>query len=73
MQPLKIRDAHRMIAKAGGTIHQGGKHNKVTHPNLTQTFTLPHRGAKGRPTLSPGMTVEFNKFHAMMLAVRDAS
>lgn len=73
MQPLKIRDAHRMIAKAGGTINHGGKHHKVTHPNLTQCFTLPHKGSKGRPTLSPGMTVEFHKFHALMLAAKDGS
>lgn len=71
--PVKVRDARRMIHKAGGTIHQGGSHMKVTHPALTQTFTLPAGGSKGRPTLSPGLTHEFHKFHALLLAARDAA
>ena len=71
MQPIKVRDAQRLITKAGGTISSGGKHLKVSHPALTQTFHLPYHGSKGRPTLSPGMTHEFHKFHALMLAARD--
>ena len=73
MQPLKIRDAHRLLTKAGATIAPGAKHLKVTHPITTATFHLPHHGAKGRPTLSPGMTHEFHKFHALLLAARDAA
>jgi len=30
-------------------------------------------GSKGRPTLSPGMTHEFNKFHALLLAAKSAA
>jgi hypothetical protein len=73
MQPLKIRDAHRLLTKAGATIAPGAKHLKVTHPITAATFHLPHHGAKGRPTLSPGMTHEFHKFHALLLAARDAA
>ena len=73
MQPIKVRDARRMIHKAGGSIKPGGNHDKVTHPAIAQTFHLPHRGAKGRPTLSPGMTHEFHKFHALLLAAGDAA
>jgi len=68
MQPLKIRDAQRLLTKAGATIAPGAKHMKVTHPTTAATFHLPHHGAKGRPTLSPGMTHEFHKFHALLLA-----
>ena len=66
--PIKVRDALRMIHKAGGVIRSGGSHDKVTHPNLPQTFHLPTHGSKGRPTLSPGMSHEFLKFHDAMLA-----
>jgi hypothetical protein len=71
MQPLKIRDARRLITNAGGSIKPGGRHDKVTHPSIAQTFHLPTHGSKGRPTLSPGMTHEFHKFHALMLAACD--
>jgi hypothetical protein len=71
--PVKIRDAQRQLSKAGATITPGGKHLKVSHPTIAQTFTLPHHGAKGRPTLSPGMTHEFHKFHSLLLAARDAA
>ena len=70
MQPLKVRDARRLTIKAGGIIREGGSHMKVIHPNLPQTFHLPTHGSKGRPTLSPGMTHEFLKFHALMLAAK---
>jgi len=70
--PIKVRDALRMIHKAGGVIRSGGSHDKVTHPNLPQTFHLPTHGSKGRPTLSPGMSHEFLKFHAAMLAAKAA-
>jgi hypothetical protein len=70
MQPLKIRDARRLITKAGGAIKPGGNHDKVTHPAIAQTFHLPTLGSKGRPTLSPGMTHEFHKFHALLLAAK---
>ena len=70
MQPLKIRDAHRLIAKAGGAIKSGGNHDKVTHPAVSQTFHLPKHGSKGRLTLSPGITQEFHKFHALLLAAK---
>jgi hypothetical protein len=70
--PIKVRDARRLILKAGATIKPGGSHDKVTHPSIAQTFHLPTHGSKGRPTLSPGMTHEFNKFHALLLAARDA-
>ena len=70
MQPLKIRDAHRLITKAGGTIKSGGNHDKVTHPAIAQTFHLPTHCSKGRPTLPPGMTHEFHKFHALLLAAK---
>lgn len=70
MQPIKVRDARRMITKAGGIIREGGSHLKVTHPALPQTFHLPTHGSKGRLTLSPGMTHEFHKFHAQLLAAR---
>ncbi len=73
MQPLKIRDARRLILKAGATIKSGGSHDKVTHPAIAQTFHLPAHGSKGRPTLSPGMTHEFHKFHALMLAAKSAA
>lgn len=73
MQPIKIRDARRIITKAGCTIKSGGNHDKVTHPAVSRTFHLPSHGSKGRPTLSPGMTVEFHKFHAMVLAARSAA
>jgi hypothetical protein len=71
--PVKIRDARRLILKAGCTIKPGGNHDKVTHPAIAQTFHLPTHGSKGRPTLSPGMTHEFHKFHALLLQVRDAA
>jgi len=68
MQPLKIRDARRMVAKVGGTILEGrGGHAKVTHPNMSETFTLPAHGSRGRPTLSPGVTHGFHKFYALMV------
>jgi predicted RNA binding protein YcfA (HicA-like mRNA interferase family) len=73
MQPLKVRDARRLITKAGGAIREGGSHLKVTHPSLPQTFHLPTHGSKGRPTLSPGMTHEFHKFHALMMEARGAA
>ncbi len=72
MTPIKVRDARRLILKAGGTIAQGGKHMKVTHPAIPQTFTMPAGGSKGRPTLSPGMTHEFHKFHALLVAAAGA-
>jgi hypothetical protein len=71
--PVKIRDARRLILKAGATIKSGGNHDKVTHPAIAQTFHLPAHGSKGRPTLSPGMSHEFHKFHALLLQVRDAA
>jgi len=68
MQPLKIRDARRMIAKAGGSIIEGkGGHAKVTHPSMSETFPLPAHGSRGRQTLSPGVTHQFHKFYALML------
>lgn len=73
MQPIKVRDARRLITKAGGIIKSGSGHDKVTHPAIAQTFHLPTHGSKGRPTLSPGMTHEFHKFHALMLAARDVA
>jgi hypothetical protein len=71
--PVKIRDAQRQLSKAGATITPGGKHFKVTHPAIAQTFTLPHRGAMGTPTLSIGMTHKFHKFHSLLQAARDAA
>jgi hypothetical protein len=71
--PIKVRDARRLILKAGATIKPGGSHDKVTHPSIAQTFHLPAHGSKGRPTLSPGMTHEFNKFHALLLAAKSAA
>ena len=68
--PIKVRDARRMISKAGGTIKSGGNHDKVTHPLISQTFHLPTHGSKGRSTLSPGMSHEFLKFHALLLAAK---
>ena len=73
MQPIKVRDARRLITKAGGTIKPGSGHDKVTHPAIAQTFHLPTHGSRGRPTLSPGMTHEFHKFHALMLAAKTAA
>jgi hypothetical protein len=71
--PVKVRDAHRSLIKAGATIIPGGKHHKVTHPATDRTFHLPTHGSKGRPTLSPGMTHEFHKFHALLLAAKSAA
>jgi hypothetical protein len=71
--PVKVRDAHRSLIKAGATITPGGKHHKVTHPATSQTFHLPTHGSKGRPTLSPGMSHEFHKFHALLLAAKSAA
>ena len=71
--PVKIRAAQRQLSKAGATITPGSKHMKVTHPAVSQTFTLPHRGSNGSPTLSPGMSHQFHKFHALLLAARDAA
>jgi len=71
--PVKIRDARRLILKAGCTIKSGGNHDKVTHPAIAQTFHLPTHGSKGRPTLSPGMSHEFHKFHALLIQVRNAA
>jgi len=68
--PIKIREAQRLIEKAGGQLIPGGNHHKVTHPLLTRTFHLPRHGSKGRPTLSPGMTADFHKFYALMLAAK---
>jgi len=68
--PIKVRDARRLIHKAGGVIRSGGSHDKVTHPDLSQTFHLPSHGSKGRSTLSPGMSSEFRKFHALMLTAK---
>jgi len=68
--PIKVRDARRLITKAGGSIKPGGSHDKVTHPLLSQTFHLPTHGSKGRPTLSPGMSHEFSKFYALMLTAK---
>ena len=68
--PIKVRDARRMIHKAGGTIKSGGNHDKVTHPLISRTFHLPAHGSKGRPTLSPGMSSEFRKFYALMLTAK---
>ena len=73
MTPIKVRTARRQLITAGATIAQGGKHMKVTHPAVAQTFTLPAGGSKGRPTLSPGMTHEFHKFHALLLAAKSAA
>ena len=71
MQPIKIRDARRMIAKAGGSIIEGkGGHAKVTHPSMSETFPLPAHGSRGRQTLSPGVTHQFHKFYALMLDAR---
>jgi hypothetical protein len=71
--PVKVRDAQRQLSKAGATITSGGKHLKVSHPAIAQTFILPQHGSKGRPTLSPGMSHEFHKFHSLLLAARDAA
>jgi hypothetical protein len=71
--PVKVRDAQRQLYKAGATITPGSKHLKVTHPAIAQTFTLPHRGAMGSPSLSIGMSHKFHKFHALLLAARDAA
>jgi hypothetical protein len=68
--PIKVREARRLILKAGATIKPGGNHDKVTHPAIAQTFHLPAHGSKGRPTLSPGMTADFHKFYALMLAAK---
>jgi hypothetical protein len=73
LSPIKIRDAHRLLTKAGATISPGGKHLKVTHPAIAQTFTLPHRGAMGSSSLSIGITHKFHKFHSLLLAARDAA
>ena len=68
MQPIKIRDARRMIVKAGGSILEGkGGHAKVTHPSMSETFPLPAHGSRGRQTLSPGVTHQFHKFYARMV------
>jgi hypothetical protein len=71
--PIKVRDARRLILKAGASIKPGGSHDKVTHPATSQTFHLPAHGSKGRPTLSPGMTHEFHKFHALLIAAKSAA
>ena len=68
--PIKVRDARRMIRKAGGTIKSGGNHDKVTHPLIRQTFHLPAHGSKGLSTLSPGLSSNFLKFYALMLTAR---
>ena len=73
MQPIKVRDARRQLTKAGATIKPGGSHDKVTHPSVPHTFHLPTHGSKGRSTLSPGMTHEFHKFHALLLAAKAAA
>lgn len=71
--PIKIREAQRMIRKAGGTINTGGTHLKVTHPQIPGSFTLPAHGSKGRSTLSPGATKTFLQFHALMLEAKAAA
>ena len=71
--PVKIRDAHRTLKRAGATILPGGSHYKVTHPAVAETFHLPTHGSKGRPTLSPGMSHEFHKFHALLLSAKSAA
>lgn len=68
--PIKVRDARRMIRKAGGTIKPGGNHDKVTHPLISQTFHLPAHGSKGRSTLSPGLSSNFLKFYDLMLTAK---
>jgi len=68
--PIKVRDARRMIRKAGGTINPGGNHDKVTHPLISQTFHLPAHGSKGRSTLSPGLSSNFLKFYDLMLTAK---
>jgi hypothetical protein len=73
MTPIKIRDAQRTLQRAGATITSGGKHLKISHPAVAQTFHMPHRGRNGTSTLSLGMTHEFHKFHALMLAAKSAA
>ena len=60
--PLKMKEAMQLISAAGGTIHQGKKHKKITHPNHSRVFTLPVHGSKGRSTISPGMSADLRKY-----------
>ncbi len=68
--PVKVRHARQQLQRAGAIITPGGKHDKVTHPSVPQTFHLPNHGSKGRSTLSPGMSHEFHKFHALLIAAK---
>jgi len=60
--PLKYKEAIKLIATNGGTVVNGKKHKKVTHPNSQRVFTLPIHGSKGRSTISPGMSSDLRKW-----------
>ena len=61
-RPLKMSEAFKLVKTVGAIVTPAGKHLKITHPLISQTFTLPYGGSKGRPTLSPGMSSELRKY-----------
>jgi hypothetical protein len=61
-RPLKMSEAFKLVKHAGGVVTSAGKHLKVSHPSILQTFTLPYGGSRGRPTLSPGISSELRKY-----------
>ena len=47
-RPLKMSEAFKLVKTVGAIVTPAGKHLKITHPLVSQTFTLPY-GGSGRP------------------------
>ena len=63
MQLTNIKKGKRELSKLGAILTSTqGNHDKWVNPTTGDVYIMPRHGSKGRPTLSPGCTVKFNKF-----------
>ena len=70
MKQLKMRQARKMLAKVPGVEIRRGRsgHDKISHPNMSETFPLPIHGSGSSHELSPGVTKNFMKFYDRLSA-----
>lgn len=72
MKLTNIKIAKRELKKAGAIlVSTKGNHDKYSNPFTGGSLNLPRHGSKGRTTLSPGCTHEYNKFYNTLIEVRD--
>ena len=72
MKLTNIKTGKRELKKVGAILTSTqGNHDKWVNPSTGESFNMPRHGSKGRTTLSPGCTHEYNKFYNSLIEVKN--